>query len=550
MRLQQHMLASATGDAENRVNELHIRASQWYEDHDLEIEAFQHAAAASDIERAERLIQGKGIPLHLRGAVTAILDWLGSLPRSVLDARPSLWVRYASLLLVSGQTTGVEEKLQGAESALALQSADHADRKGTDQASKSADQAGRNRTLVGQIAAARATLALTRYQVEAMITQSRRALENLRPDHVSFRTALWTLGFANQLQGDRAAASRAYGEAVSISQAAGDIFTTILATIGLGNMQEADNQLPLAAETYRRVLQLAGDPPQQVISEAHLGLARIFYQWNDLDAAEQHARQGLHLARQYDVRVIDRFIVSEVFLARLRLARGDAAGASAILAQAAQWVRQNHFALRMPEVAAAQVLTLITQGRAASGKLASSILASSILASAADLAQTYELPISQARVHLAQGNPSAALEILASYRRQVEAKGWEDERLQVLVLQAVALLARGEKDPAAQALGDALALAEPGGFIRIFVDEGAPMAQLLSEASAPGPGTADYVVKLRAALAAEAEPLLEALSPARVGSSPADCPGALEPGDQRAAFPGPGYSERAQPQNL
>ena len=192
------------------MNELHIRASQWYEDHDLEIEAFQHAAAASDIERAERLIQGKGIPLHLRGAVTAILDWLGSLPKSVLDARPSLWVRYASLLLVSGQTTGVEEKLQGAKSALALQSADHADRKGTDQAkSKSADQAGRNRTLVGQIAAARATLALTRYQVEAMITQSRRALENLRPDHVSFRTALWTLGFANQLQGDRAAASRA-----------------------------------------------------------------------------------------------------------------------------------------------------------------------------------------------------------------------------------------------------------------------------------------------------------------------------------------------------
>ena len=97
--------------------EYHIRASQWYEDHGLEIEAFQHAAAANDVERAERIIEGKGIPLHFRGAVAAILDWLASLPKTVLDARPSLCVRYATLSLVAGQTTGVEEKLQAAEAA-------------------------------------------------------------------------------------------------------------------------------------------------------------------------------------------------------------------------------------------------------------------------------------------------------------------------------------------------------------------------------------------------------------------------------------------------
>jgi LuxR family maltose regulon positive regulatory protein len=67
--------ASSSGDAESRVNELHIRASQWYEDNGLEIEAFQHAVAAHDVERAERLIEGKGIPLHFRGAATAI--WTG-----------------------------------------------------------------------------------------------------------------------------------------------------------------------------------------------------------------------------------------------------------------------------------------------------------------------------------------------------------------------------------------------------------------------------------------------------------------------------------------
>ena len=485
--------ASSTGDAKSHVTALHIRASLWYEDNGLEIEAFHHAVAANDVARAERLIEGKGIPLHFRGAVTAILDWLESLPTTVLNARPSLWARYASLLLVNGQTTGVEEKLQAAEAALQGTEADD-----------------KTRNLVGQIAAARATLALTRYQVETMLAQSRRALEYLHPNNLSLRaTANWTLGFAYWTLGDRATARRAYTEAISLSQASGDIFTTILATIGLGNVQEAVNQLYLAAETYQRVLQLAGDQPLLIIYEAHLGVARVLYEWNDLDAAEQHGRQSLHLARQYD-RVIDRFVICEVFLARLKLAQGDVVGAAALLAEAGQSVRQHNFVFRMPEVAAAQVLTLLRQGN---------------LVAAAHLAQTHELPLSQARVHLARGNPSAALAVLEPWRRQVEAKGWEDERLKVMVLQAVALQAHGEKDKAVQLLFDALALAAPGGFIRTFLDEGLPMAHLLSKAEARGMMT-DSIGKLLAVCEAEAQkrentsslspptqPLIEPLSP-------------------------------------
>ncbi len=228
-----------------------------------------------------------------------------------------------------------------------------------------------------------------------------------------------------------------------------------------------ENQLYQAAETYRRALQLLGDQPPPSASEAYLGLARIFYEWNDLDAAEQHGQQSLQLARQYD-RVIDRFIICEVFLARLKLARGDVAGAAAMLAETEQSVRQNNFVHRMPEVAAAQVLMLLRQGD---------------LAAAAQLAKTHELPISQARVHLAQGDPSAALAVLEPLRQQMEAKGWADERLKVMVLQAVALHAHGEKDKAVQLLSDALALAEPGGFIRIFVDEGEAMRLLIEKQS-------------------------------------------------------------------
>ena len=120
---------------------------------------------------------------------------------------------------------------------------------------------------------------------------------------------------------------------------------------------------------------------------------------------------------------VDTIASCQVFLARLKLAQSDAAGAAAILAEAETFVRQHNFAHQMPDIAATQVLTLLQQGN---------------LAAAAVLAQTHGLPISRARVHLAQGDTTAALAMLEPLRQQVEAKGWQDERLRVMVLQAVA----------------------------------------------------------------------------------------------------------------
>jgi ATP/maltotriose-dependent transcriptional regulator MalT len=185
LRQRLHLsIASSPGDERWGVAELHRRASQWYEDHDLELEAFQHAVAAHDVERAARLVEGKGMPLQFRGAVIPVLHWLESLPKTVLDARPALWVMYA-------------------------------------------------------------------------------------------------------------AASRAYTEAIALSQASGNIIINISATFGLGNVQETENQIYPAAETYRRDLQLVGGQPLPSAGEAHLGLARICYEWNDLEEASQHWRGSM-----------------------------------------------------------------------------------------------------------------------------------------------------------------------------------------------------------------------------------------------------------------
>ena len=450
-RLQQSLPTAASATAEGGLlPTLHSRASVWYEAQGLDLEAFHHAGAANDIGRADRLIEGKGMPLHFQGAAAPILNWLKSLPTAVLDSWPRLWTVYASVLLVSGHITGAEEKLQAAETAL-------------QNASSASLPDAIQQDLVGRIAAIRATAAASQNQIEPIIAHSQRALAHLHPANLAFRTStIWKLGYAYHLQGDRAAAGRAYREVIATGEASGNRVFVLLATIGLGHLQELENQLHLAAQTNRRILALVGDPPLPAAGVTFLGLARIHYQWNDLVAAQQYAGQGLQLAQQMENK--GQLVAGELLHARLQLAQGDVTGAAARLAAVESLARRPELVYQLPELLTTQVMTLLRRGH---------------IADAAQIAQAHNLAIAQARVHLAQGRPAAVLALVAAFRQQMEAKGWADERLKAMVLQALAYQAHGEKDAAVHRLNEAIALAEPAGFIRLFVDEGPPMAELL-----------------------------------------------------------------------
>lgn len=376
---------------------------------------------------------------------------------------------YASALLMVGQITGIEQKLRAAEKVL----------QGVEQDVKILD-------LIGHIASIRATLAVSKHESETIIAESNRALQYLHPDNLPVRTATtWTLGYAYQLQGDRSAASNAYTKALSISELIGHVMITFMATLGLGLLQEADNHLYEAAETYQRVLKLAGNPPLPAACEAHLGLARIFYEWNDLEAAQQHGQESIQLAQQLEQ--TDRVVAGEVILARLMLAQGDVSGAAAMLAKADHFACQRNFVSQITLIAETRVLVLLHQGN---------------LSAATQLVQKHELHISKVRVHLAQGDSSAALVVLESLRRQAEAKGLEDDRLKIMVLQAVALYAEGNTLKAMKVLVDVLTMAESGGFNRIFIDEGISMNRLLREAATHGM-MHDYIGKLLAVFEVE-----------------------------------------------
>ncbi len=212
----------------------------------------------------------------------------------------------------------------------------------------------RTADLLGQIAAIRAMLAVPKNQVEAILTQSQRALEYLHPDNVPMRTTTtWTLGYAYQVQGNRAAARQAYADTIAHSRKSGNIMTEIAATTCLGQIQETENQAYQAAETFQRILQLIGDPPWPAACEACVGLARLHYQWNDLETAERYGQQGLALARQLEN--VDTPAACGVLLARVKLAQGDAAEALTTLAETDQFVQQHHFGHWAGEITAVRI---------------------------------------------------------------------------------------------------------------------------------------------------------------------------------------------------
>ncbi len=491
-RLNQHPPSLATLPMEMTGSEiaadLHFRASQWYEENGLEVEAFQHAGSAGDMDRAERLIDGKGMPLYFRGSAAPVLHWLESLPRAVMDSRPSLWVTYGAATMISGHPSQVEPKLQSAERLLRNHPADD-----------------RRRDLIGQIAALRSLVAASKNDVETIIAQSNLALENLRPDNQSIRTiTTFSLGVAYELQNNRTAAMEAYKNVFTIAQSSGN-FMFMLATLSsLANLQIVENQLHQAFDTCKQSIQIVNDPDNWLLYDPFYRLAFIQYEWNNLESSSEYAESCIRLAPQIECGTV---VSAEIILARIQSARGDFEAAADCLQKAADFSGTRSLTDHTSEVASAHVDLLIRQRH---------------LEQAAALAETHGLPLGQVRVELARGNVESALAILDPLRWKIMEMDRPDEQLKAMVLQAVAFFAHDEKNKAVRMLGDALKMARESGFIRLFLDEGAHMEELLTETLGQGIQP-EYAGQLLEAFRAErsqpvqsensaAQPLIEPLT--------------------------------------
>jgi LuxR family maltose regulon positive regulatory protein len=438
--------------------ELHRRASRWFEAHNLADEAIRHALAAGDTARAADLVEGQGLSLLMRGELATLLGWLAALPDGPVCARPWLGIYHAWALALSGQPDAAESRLQAAEAASPATPPD--DR-------------------LGHIAAIRSYIAAQRGDIARAVELARLALDRLDADNLVVRCVVaFTLGGISLLQGDLPGARRAFAEAVDKGQAAGNLHLAVPALAQLARLQTEQGRLHQALATYQRALDLAGRLP--VAAQATSGQGALDYEWNDLAAAERLLARSVELDEQWGN--VDALCGDYAALARVYQAQGDPQRGRDLLDKAEQLVRDRGL---HPEAAALLAAARIRLDLSA-GRLGSAQLWLRERGLGADDEFTYVREgeyLALAHILLALGQVDDAARLLARLLAATERDGRLGRAVEVLALQALVHQAQGDAALALAALERALALAEPEGYVRTFVDLGEPLAKLLSAVS-------------------------------------------------------------------
>jgi LuxR family maltose regulon positive regulatory protein len=487
-----------------QVPDLHRRASAWYQQNGEPSEAIGHALAARDFERAADLVE-LAIPAMRRTRQEAtVRGWLKALPDEAVRARPVLSVAFAGALLAVGELTGVESRLRDAEQWL---DAAIAIREGPSAPSVEVVVADDEefRRLPAMIEVYRAYLALARSDVPGTVRHARRALD-LAPeeDHLCRASAAGFLGLASWASGDLEAGHSAYAECMAGLRRAGYIADIFGCAIALADMWLAQGRLGEAMRTYEQALQRApeqGGPVLRGTADMYVGMSEVDRERDNLHAATRHLLTSQELGEhtglpqnQYRWRVA---------MARIRQAEGDLADALELLNEAERLYMGDMFPNVRP-VPALKARVWIAQGSLGE---ALGWAREQGLSVDDDLSYLREFEhITLARVLLARYEGERAERSLHEATRLLERlllaaeEGGRTGRvIEILVLRALAHQRLGDIPAALSCLERAMTLAEPEGYVRVFIDEGPPIASLLKAAAKQGTAR-NYVRRLLAAV--------------------------------------------------
>jgi len=447
---------------------LHRRASMWYAENNLFSDAIRHALLANDFARTAELIEQIWPTTWNQGAVTTLLNWVQALPQATLMAHPALWVSYAWALAFTGQIEAAEACLRQVEAML----------QGV--ASTAGALLTAHNTLLGRAAALRAMLAARRGEPLPAIDLAQYSLTLIPADALLLRgDAYFALGLAYQQRGALPEALQAYQNAVELGIAADDIFLTVAARYHAARTYMAQSYLRMAAASYQQVLALATQYSRRlpVVGLAYVGYAEILYQWNDLAGAAQQVEIGLALSPPSDLTYIDGPLHRFSILARIRQAMGDREGTLAALQLAKDTARQTGIALDGQRAAALEALMHLRLGQPELANGWAQVYAHSLTEEERFTYLREFETLVFVRVLLAQDRADEVLAILAQWLPIAEAAQRLGSMLEMVMLQALAFAQQGQEYAATRRL--TRALAEPEGYIRLFVDEGEPMRLLL-----------------------------------------------------------------------
>ncbi len=474
---------------------LHLRASEWYEQEKFVDKAIDHALRGEYFERAAYLIEDQFSDDYGRGDQTTLRRWLAELPDELVFSNPHLCVLHAWNLFSSSQLEAADRSLQAAEKMLSP----NTDQKIVSSLDKNQLSDANRMKLIGRVAAIRSFLASYGGDIPKTIRYARQALEYLPEQELEWRSAaLLTLGDVYASKGQMVAAHKARSDALVTGKASGNAYLLMIVNLRLAEILRQQGKLQQVIDICERQLKRADESGISESAEVGwlLGIwGEVLAELNNLDRAVDQAKKGVKLtARGGDVL---HELMSNLYLVRVLFSSGDITGAEDVIQSMEKIAREYNMPLWVSlQLSAWQVRIWLTQSKV---EVASQWARERELDPDKEPAYQHEMEyIVFARILIAQGGLDEAARLLRRLIEVAEAGGRNSRVIELLILQALAAQSGSNTSQAMSTLEQALTLAEAGGFIRIFVDEGLPLARLLYEALSRGIRP-DYVRRLLAA---------------------------------------------------
>jgi LuxR family maltose regulon positive regulatory protein len=463
------------------IAEQHLRASVWYEQNGNEAEAFQHAFAASDFRRAAGLAESAYQGMDNRFQTAAWLGWVKKLPEDAVRIRPVLLTQMAQSFMDAGEPEASEDCLQAAERCL----------NGSSGGLVVADET-QLKPLPALIAMARAYNAQVQGDLSATVKYAELALQ-LVPEGDLFRRAqaTITLEVTHWTLGDLESARSALGDWMNSMQKAGNFVFVVASAFALADILVAEGRLREAIKTYQQALRLAakhGKDAQQITAHHYLGLALLYHEMGEDAAAAEHLQKARELGEQ--TTLVDWPYRWHLAQARLKEFEGELETALIQLDEAGRVYVKTPLPDTRP-IEALKANVYLKQGRL---DKAQDWVCKRGLSAEDETSYLNEFEhLVLARVLIAEyqsqrSNDSAlqAIGLLERLLKAAEAQIRTGSVIEILVAQAlaqqvVAPKERGNLSLALASLERALTLAQPEGYLRLFLDGGEPMRLLLLE---------------------------------------------------------------------
>jgi LuxR family maltose regulon positive regulatory protein len=475
------------------VPRLHARASHWYAQHQQTTLAILHAFEAKEWQWAADLIEQSYPPLVSftwganSYALVQLRQWVEQLPAEILAGRPHLCLACTHLLWTITPHDLLCMWLDLAEKALTASFKEQMPAE-VSQGKLSAQGEQERRDLLGEVLTLRAYFHGYTEDGPGSLALAERALALLSPENVAFR-AIVAIGksvayYGSSLNDSVATIACGY-QAILLTQEARQpavtfcmIAVTALYLIGAGRLHEVEQLIQQAL-----LLQTPSNGPRlPEVGWIMIIQAEILRERNELASARALATEAIALCEQ-SVALVSLLLLywDVVVLARVRLSCGDVDGAGASLQQAEQIGQSMNQLVHVYQYAyfttVDQVRLWLARGeldRATRWARQLEVRRPSLTSFARERQE-----VALARVLLAQDQPTAALQRLESARQRATAGRRWGHVIEMLLLQALAHQKLHEEPQALVALSEAVHLAEPEGYLRSFVEEGAPMADLL-----------------------------------------------------------------------